>query len=144
MVVEGVRRPPVNELTRWRDRCIRLISNCPDAFLEVDAAGLIMEWNPRAEELFGWTRDEVLGRPAGEAVIPAELGRSPFNGAGPGRGGTPDGERQRFRLVHRAGHTLDAEAMVFTTGYGSTRCVSGFVRVVEEEAAPARRRRPSS
>ena len=64
MVTEGIRRPPADELTRWRDRCNRLISTCPDAFLEVDAAGLVIEWNPRAEELFGWSRSEVIGRPA--------------------------------------------------------------------------------
>jgi diguanylate cyclase (GGDEF)-like protein/PAS domain S-box-containing protein len=135
MVVDGARRPPVSELTRWRDRCIRLVSHCPDAFFEVDATGSIMEWNPRAEELFGWTRDEVLGRPASEAVLPAELGRSPFLDADRGRAHRQDDGRQRFRLAHRAGHTLDVEAMVFTTGYGSTRCLSGFVRLVEEVSA---------
>ncbi len=127
----------MTELTRWRDRCIRLISACPDAFVEVDASGLIIEWNARAEALFGWSRDEVLGRPVGETVIPAELGESPFTGTGTGTSGAADGDRHRFRLVHRAGHPLETEAMVFTTGYGSTRCVSGFVRVLDgEEPAP--------
>jgi diguanylate cyclase (GGDEF)-like protein/PAS domain S-box-containing protein len=131
-MVEGVRRPPVAELTRWRDRCIRLISACPDAFLEVDAAGVIIEWNPRAEVLFGWSRDEVIGRPAGDTVLPARLGRSPFDDAdGDHRDAWGDGWR-RFQLEHRAGQTIDAEAMVFSTGYGATRCVSGFVRCVEE------------
>jgi diguanylate cyclase (GGDEF)-like protein/PAS domain S-box-containing protein len=122
----------VAELTWWRDRCIRLISSCPDPFIEVDATGLIIEWNPRAEEMFGWTRDELLGRPATETVLPIELGGSPFTPAAAGRGPDAwDGDRRRFRLAHRAGHVLEAECMVFTAGYGSTRCVSGFIRSLE-------------
>jgi diguanylate cyclase (GGDEF)-like protein/PAS domain S-box-containing protein len=121
----------VAELTRWRDRCIRLISACPDAFLEVDATGLIIEWNPRAEALFGWSRDEVIGRPAGDTVLPAQLGRSPFGDGSDDLGAAPGNGSQRLRLAHRAGQTIDAEAMVFTTGYGATRCVSGFVRSLQ-------------
>ena len=137
VVTEEVRRPPVAELTRWRDRCIRLISTCPDAFLEVDAAGLVIEWNSRAGELLGWSRDEVIGRPAGETVLPAGLGPSPFR-PDAGSDGPPNGDRYRIQLMHRAGRNIDAEAMVFTTGYGATRCVSGFIRSLEPaEPAPA-------
>jgi diguanylate cyclase (GGDEF)-like protein/PAS domain S-box-containing protein len=120
----------VAELTRWRDRCIRLISACPEAFLEVDAAGLLVEWNPRAEELFGWSRDEVIGRPVGETVLPAGLGPSPFRHDA-GSNGHVDGDRLRVRLADRAGRRVDADASVFTTGYGAARCVSGFLRSIE-------------
>ncbi|MGH9080514.1 MAG: putative bifunctional diguanylate cyclase/phosphodiesterase [Acidimicrobiales bacterium] len=132
MVTEGVRRPPAAELTRWRDRCIRLISACPDAFFEVDAAGLIIEWNPQAEVLFGWSRDEVIGRSASETVLPPRLGWSPFgNRADADRIDVGDQRRHPFRLAHRAGRTIEARAMVFTTGYGVNRCVSGFVQTLE-------------
>lgn len=43
------------------------------AFVEVDRAGLLREWNPAAERLFGWSRAEVLGRPLTETVIPEQL-----------------------------------------------------------------------
>lgn len=137
-VTEGGRRIPVAEATRWRDRCLRLISICPDAFVEVDAAGLIVEWNPRAEELFGWSRDEVIGRPADETVLPARLGRSPFE-QDPGSNGHPSSGRQRLRLAHRTGRNVDTEALLFTTGYGATRSVSGFVRslAADELGEPA-------
>ncbi|WP_050429245.1 PAS domain S-box protein [Chondromyces crocatus] len=32
--------------------------------------GLLIDWSPEAEQLFGWKREEVLGRPLWEIVIP--------------------------------------------------------------------------
>jgi PAS domain S-box-containing protein len=33
-----------------------------DAFVAIDEQGLITDWNPAAEHLFGWSREDVLGR----------------------------------------------------------------------------------
>jgi PAS domain S-box-containing protein len=44
-----------------------------DAFVEMDASGLIIEWNPRAEEMFGWAEEEVLGKELASVLIPARL-----------------------------------------------------------------------
>jgi formate hydrogenlyase transcriptional activator len=41
----------------------------PDAILVIDARGLICEANPRAEEMFGYEREELLGRPI-EKLVP--------------------------------------------------------------------------
>ena len=41
-----------------------------DAFVETDADGVLTEWNRQSEVLFGWSRDEVLGRPITEFLIP--------------------------------------------------------------------------
>ena len=75
MVVEGVAQAPVSELSLWRHRWARLVSLCPDAFVEVDGGGVVTEWNPRAEEMFGWRRDEVVGRSMADTLLPPDLGR---------------------------------------------------------------------
>jgi PAS domain S-box-containing protein len=36
----------------------------------MDAAGRILTWNAQAERTFGWTREEALGRPMAETIIP--------------------------------------------------------------------------
>ncbi len=41
-----------------------------DAFVETDAHGNLTEWNRQSEVLFGWSRDEVLGRCITEFLIP--------------------------------------------------------------------------
>ncbi len=48
---------------RQSERMARgIIDTALDGFVQVDEAGLVTEWNPRAAVMLGWTRDEVLGR----------------------------------------------------------------------------------
>lgn len=39
-----------------------LIVNAPVAIIAVDPKGIVTIWNPAAEDIFGWSREEVLGR----------------------------------------------------------------------------------
>lgn len=43
-----------------------------DAFIAIDETGMILEWNPAAETMLGWTREEVLGLSMADLVIPEE------------------------------------------------------------------------
>ncbi|KAF0218496.1 MAG: signal transduction histidine [Geobacteraceae bacterium] len=47
-----------------------LIGNAPVAIIAVDPKGMVTIWNPAAEEIFGWSREEVLGRPY--PIVPSE------------------------------------------------------------------------
>lgn len=40
------------------------------AVVVADRNGLVIAWNPAAEELFGWSAEEALGRQAGELTVP--------------------------------------------------------------------------
>ena len=52
-----------------------LLDTLPVGFVAHDAHGRVVLWNPAAELLLGWTRDEVLGRtsPLPESVIQAPV-----------------------------------------------------------------------
>jgi PAS domain-containing protein len=39
-----------------------IIDTALDAFVQIDEKGLIRAWNAQAENIFGWPRDEALGR----------------------------------------------------------------------------------
>jgi PAS domain S-box-containing protein len=41
-----------------------------DAVVEMDATGRITFWNPRAEQIFGWTREEALGQVMADFIVP--------------------------------------------------------------------------
>lgn len=57
--------------TRRNERRVRaVIDGALDAFVGVDTRGRITDWNPRAEEIFGWTRDDVLGKNVSDTIIP--------------------------------------------------------------------------
>lgn len=59
-------------------RADHLAAACPDAVIEIDRRGTVIEWNGRAEEWLGWTRPEVLGGFAADSILPVPFARSPF------------------------------------------------------------------
>lgn len=48
----------------------QLIQNAPDAIIVVNEADEINIWNPKAEEIFGWSAAEVLGMQLSGIIIP--------------------------------------------------------------------------
>jgi PAS domain S-box-containing protein len=53
------------------------VESSPVAIVEVDGSGRVTRWNPAAEEMFGWTAAEAIGRPPPN--VPAEM-RDEFRG----------------------------------------------------------------
>ena len=51
-------------------RTRQILETANDAFIAIDARGAIIDWNPTAETLFGWPRDEALGRELADTIIP--------------------------------------------------------------------------
>jgi two-component system sensor histidine kinase/response regulator len=49
-----------------------IINLSSDAFVGMNGDGQIVEWNPRAEATFGWSREEVLGKKLAEMIIPPQ------------------------------------------------------------------------
>jgi PAS domain-containing protein len=47
-----------------------LLQNISDAIIGTDLSFRITEWNRAAEQLYGWTADEVLGRYVDEVLRP--------------------------------------------------------------------------
>ena len=39
-----------------------IIETALDAFVQIDESGTILNWNSQAEKIFGWPRDEALGK----------------------------------------------------------------------------------
>src|SRR3954471_23196615 len=50
--------------SRTGDALLRLFAQTDDARLLLDIDGLVILANPRSEDLFGWTVDELVGMPA--------------------------------------------------------------------------------
>ena len=46
-----------------KERLDAIVRATPIPLVAVDRLGCCVQWNPAAEQLFGWTLDEVLGRP---------------------------------------------------------------------------------
>ncbi|TXF99556.1 PAS domain S-box protein [Massilia arenae] len=68
------------ELGEREEELRSVIDNANDAYISLDRNGRVTAWNRQAEQTFGWSAKEALGRPLDALIIPAEL-------AGAHRGG---------------------------------------------------------
>lgn len=49
-----------------------IVNTAPDAFAQIDQSGRVTEWNPQAHELFGWPREQALGKPLASLCFPPD------------------------------------------------------------------------
>ncbi len=47
-----------------------ILESAFDAIVGMDDKGIVTEWNPRAEEIFGWTKQQALGQRMSDLIIP--------------------------------------------------------------------------
>src|SRR5947209_16317882 len=51
-------------------RARKILNVADSAFISMDDEGRITYWNIRAEETFGWTREQAIGHDAIELIVP--------------------------------------------------------------------------
>ena len=119
----------------------RLILNAAlDAVIVMDATGHIREWNPQAEQVFGWSRSDALGRLLSELIIPPEfraahqagLGRFVATGEGPILN-----RRIETEAVKRNGMRIPVELAIIPIRRGKDTEFSAFIRDITERRASA-------
>jgi PAS domain S-box-containing protein len=55
--------PEFEELHQTEERLRAVIDSAPVGILEVDLQSRVIRWNSAAERIFGWSREEIVGRP---------------------------------------------------------------------------------
>ena len=97
------------------DLAMAVVETSHEAFVGMDAEGVITSWNPAAEETLGWEAEEVVGRPVADVLVPEDL-RDPFRKALERFLWTGDAEdldeRVELSVIHRDGHELPVEATI--------------------------------
>jgi PAS domain S-box-containing protein len=61
------------ELREIEARKAAMLESAIDAVVAIDHRGLITEFNPTAERVFGYSRAEVIGRPMSDLMVPPSL-----------------------------------------------------------------------
>ncbi|WP_339331131.1 PAS domain S-box protein [Aeromonas hydrophila] len=61
------------ELRRREAELQMVLQNANDAYVCIDHHGVIRDWNQQAEHTFGWSREEAIGRPLDETIVPASM-----------------------------------------------------------------------
>ena len=50
-----------------------IVESALDAIITIDHDGRITEFNPAAQQIFGWPRAEVIGRELAQVIIPPAM-----------------------------------------------------------------------
>jgi PAS domain S-box-containing protein len=93
----------------------QIITAATDAFVAIDQQGVVTDWNPKAEELFGWTRAEAIGQKLHETIVPPLYRRSYLLGLkhflATGEGPVLN-KRLELSALHRDGHEFPVELSI--------------------------------
>ena len=110
----------------------RIIATALDAFIEMDAAGIIIAWNVQAERMFGWPRQEAIGQLLSTTIVPAQHREAHERGL---RHFLETGEgpilntRLEITACHRDGHEFPVELAISPALVrGGAYMFSAFVR----------------
>jgi PAS domain S-box-containing protein len=115
---------------------LRLIINTAlDAVITMNAEGLITNWNSEAEQAFGWSSQEVLGRRLSEIILPRryqddqERGLQRFLRTGDGM---MKRQRTETTALHRDGHEFPVEVAISPVKFDGQWIFSIFIRDITE------------
>jgi diguanylate cyclase (GGDEF)-like protein/PAS domain S-box-containing protein len=104
-------------LEESREQARTIVDTAYDAYIAIDANSTILEWNLQAEHIFGWRRDEVIGRLVTEVLTPTQHIQKHFRNIehflSSGEG--PLNERIETTAMHRDGREFPVEIIIWPT-----------------------------
>lgn len=116
-------------------RIRQFVETAIDAVVEMDERGIVRNWNARSEALFGWTRDEAIGRSVAELIIPAAYRDAHRAGL---RAYLEKGEavllgrRVEIEALHKNGHSFPVELTISAFRFDRRVRFSAFIRDIAE------------
>jgi PAS domain S-box-containing protein len=118
------------ELRRGEERNRAVIETAHEAFIAMDAAGTITDWNQAAEATFGWSHTEAIGRLLSETIIPPQYREAHTRGLqhflATGQGSVLN-KRIEITALHRDGHEFPVELTITPVRVGLSYIFNSFV-----------------
>ncbi len=131
---------------RSRDRALRaselrsraIIDTAIDGVLLMDSRGTIVDWNPPAERIFGWRREEVIGAELAMYIVPERLREAHRRGLAhllaTGEGPVL-GRRMELPAMRRDGSEFPVELSINPLPLAGEAMFVGFIRDISERKA---------
>jgi PAS domain S-box-containing protein len=120
-----------------------ILTTALDAIILMDHQGVITEFNPAAERMFGYTREEAVGRELADLLIPCELRERHRDGLrrylATGEGPFMD-RRVETSACHADGHEFPVEVSITRVLEDEPARFTGFVRDLTARAQAERER----
>ena len=117
-------------------RIAAIVEAAQDAFIAVDRRGMIIDWNPAATRMFGWSRHEAVGWPLAEMILPeryrASIAKALHAFRQSGGRFAPQGHRLERTVISRQGFEFTVEVTVVLAGEGEDAFFSMFLHDISE------------
>ena len=129
-------------LLQSQERNRAIVDTALDGVITIDSTGIVTDWNAQASAIFGWSREDVLGRVLSETIIPErdrqahEQGIREFLRTGAGAI-----LNRRIEIVarHRDGREFPVELAVSPAKIGDAYIFSAFIRDISARRRAERR-----
>ncbi|WP_297977388.1 PAS domain S-box protein, partial [uncultured Amaricoccus sp.] len=112
-----------------------------DCYIAIDTDGTIVELNAAAERTFGYARDEAIGRPMVDLIVPPELRPAHLTGINAnlqGEGPHSQGRRIEVDAMRADGSTFPIELIVVRGERGGATIFLAYMRDLSERRAAER------
>jgi PAS domain S-box-containing protein len=112
-----------------------ILDNAFDAIISIDRNGLILDWNRRAESIFGWKAGEVCGKMLTETIIPKQYrsghtqGLKRFLATGKSR---VLNQQLELCALHRSGREFPIEISIAPSRLDDQLIFTGIIRDITE------------
>ena len=122
-------------LLQSQERNRAVVDTALDGVITIDSTGIVTDWNAQATAIFGWSREEALGRVFSETLISKqdrlahEQGISEFLRTG---SGAILNRRVEILAQHRDGHEFPVELALSPAKYGDGHIFSAFIRDITD------------
>jgi PAS domain S-box-containing protein len=128
------RRASDEDLRESQLRLRRVIDSAYEAFVGMDLQGDVVDWNKEAENMFGWTREQAVGRTVAELIIPERYRAAHRKGlARLAKGGAGAANRRlEIFALHRDGREFPAELSIWKIPSAKAPLFGAFVRDITE------------
>ncbi|MGQ0695884.1 MAG: PAS domain S-box protein [Nitrospiraceae bacterium] len=129
-------------LQQSQERNRAIVDTALDGVITIDAAGIVTEWNAQASAIFGWAREEALGRLLSELIIPARDREAHARGIREylktGVGSVLN-RRMEIAALHKDGREFPVELSVTPARIGEAYFFNAFIRDITDRRRAERR-----
>lgn len=135
LIHRHISHPLMQGLRDSEERTRSIVNTALDAVIVMDDRGMITDWNPQAEQVFGWSKEEVAGLRLSSTIIPDryreahEQGLRRYLQTG---GGPALGQRLELAALRRDGTEFPVELAITPLKLASGTTFSCFLRDISE------------
>jgi PAS domain S-box-containing protein len=115
-----------------------IIAGALDGFIQINESGEVIEWNPQAEVIFGWSRQEALGKGLTDLFLPAGYQMRYREMAARLKNADESvkvGERFEYEAIRKDGRRIKVDTALTALRRRDGYVFNGFVRDLTEKIA---------